>query len=1110
MRKLLCLLLVCATGTAFAGVKEDEDAAARRDMQKVFERVKAAQAEKARRENLLPYPDPIFGEASLRQGQEWVSDWKQREKRDFSALLANSEADVLLVPFQVQASGIERANRSLMTASLAQALSASAKLVDPYLVAGALGDGERRLDRQDVLQLASQLRVKRIVWAYAGHRPEQGNPAADKRLRLYFQIQERGPAGGFSEGEPPAGKAIETLEFSDLDPPVAVFRKNLPAIVGALGYQYKAPATTKVDALSKALPATLAAAVQPVSLSNAAQQLQLLASLLPGDAARLRERLYERSLLIAWQLPVGDAATRLLAARALHGLRMRPAALAVIGQPANEEERALLAAINGNLPELDASVAKLPFSPQKVMAAIDATDIRYAYESDTPKSAAAREALVDALPAVWQGFLARRFADADPTRLRRFGNFELLEALGKEFPSAGPGIQQKIRGRQIAGQSESADVDLAIGAYLNPAVAGKSSAACCSAAGWQPERRDLLDFLVQSAVANVLYNSYRMSVVQGLYPQTLQYLNAIDGVFGTQPEIMAARALAEENLAARAEAPGRDRLLNTARLDAERARYWQTGTEHAWADRPNHLATPYYKRNGQAMPGHLENALSALANASYQTNTLTASFYLTPPADREKLLAETAGRFAGDNTRALLQADLLQAQGRGEEARVLLQQVLKERPLQLAVYKRLGTILLEEGRYAEAAKAYAQYPGLQGDAGNPLLVDNYAHQVGSLFFWRGETDLAKDFYKVSAALATGSESSLTSAARNATIDGDYAQALAAQFNAARRYGDSYRYRDYFSLLHMLGESDAAWDGFQSMVGRFTTPHLWDSALVGHRRQGRDEKWLIDWARQAGQGAGGRAQPLATRFLSMAMVTDRIPDRNAVRAVEAMSGNPAGHSLQGRFVEAYGAFKRQDFAGAWQSLAEAGKADRLSDADNSYVLPTFALAAVKVGKVKELQALLASISQERRNMDYWLAQSVLAAAAGNADALKDFRQALNTRVFTEFRPIGVEYQFADVAQSVFELTGDRQFKALALQLARFNQKIQPWEAWSYAIEARLTDNAGERKAALVKAVYLDRKSERLSRLPPSELEEALKAAGKTPPFKSVPENLARGI
>ncbi len=207
MKKILCLLLAFSLGIAFAGVKEDEDEAAQREMRQMFEKLKAVNAEKARRENVLPYPDPIVGDLKSRQEREWISDWKQGEKQRFSAFLGNAQADVLVVPFQVQANGIERANRSLMTVSLAQALSASLKVVNPYLVARALGDGERQLDPREVIQLAGQLQVKRIIWTYAGHRFDKASNRFDNRLYLYFQIQERGEQGVFTESAPPPRKS---------------------------------------------------------------------------------------------------------------------------------------------------------------------------------------------------------------------------------------------------------------------------------------------------------------------------------------------------------------------------------------------------------------------------------------------------------------------------------------------------------------------------------------------------------------------------------------------------------------------------------------------------------------------------------------------------------------------------------------------------------------------------------------------------------------------------------------------------------------------------------------------------------------------------------------
>lgn len=1108
MKRLLCLLLLPIATASFSGIKEDEDAAARRDMMMMMEKLKAANAERERRENMLPYPDTAASDLAAGEEAKWISDWKQDEKQRFVGFLdsRDSEIDVLLVPVQVQANGIERANRSLMTASLAQAISGSVKVADPYLVARALGDGERRLNPREVIQLAGYLRAKRILWTYAGHRFDKKNDRYDNRLHLYFQLQERGKDGVFAEGTPTRDKVIDTLEFSDNDPPVTVFRRNLPQIVETLGFRYQAAQKVRPEALKTEFPSTPAAAVAPSgSLANGAQQLQLLASLLPRAAARTRERFLERSLLIAWQLPPEHPSSRVLLARALAGLRMRPLALATLGKPANDDERAIVAALNGNLPELEAVLTKMPMSVQKVMAEIDATDIRYAYESKPSKIADAQRRLAALLPAPWRSLLQRRFDDADPVRLRRFDNLELLKTLGDEFPDAGAGIAQKLRGWMVTGRSERADlaeIDLAVAAYFAPTLGGREAPACCDIAIWQPGRRDLLDFLTQSVVANVVYKAHRLAVEQALYREALNYINAIDAVFGTHPEVMRARAQAETALANLAEPSLRDRALTKAHDNAARANHWLRGTLHAWSDRPSHLDSPYYARNGKAMPGHLENARSALANATHQTGPLVAAFYLTPdPADKEKLLRETSDRFVGEIASPLLEADLLKAQGRNADAIARLQTVVKGKPEQIDIYRKLGNLLMDMGNYAEAAKAYRQYPGLEGPDADRLVVDNYAYKKGSLFFWRGETDLAREFFKISAAQNTGSAAGMTSAARNACVDGDYGRAAEQHFNAAQRYGSSYRYRDYFNLLHMLGESAPAWDGFEALVGRFTTPHLWDSALVGHQREGRDAAWIIDWSRKSAQQQGGRALPLARRYLTMAMLTDRIPDKRAFKAVDTMVQTDMPYrTLYSLFLEAYAALKQKDFALAYRNLSEAGTRDRLTRETETYVLPYLAIAGARSGKAAEVEALLATIPEEQRQMDYWLSRSALDAIAGKPEAVGEFRRAIDTRVFTESRPLGVEYQFADVAEMLFELTENPEFKAHALHVARFNQKIQPWEGWAYAQEAALTSDAQARKAAVLKARYLDRNSERLKRLPKSELNEADAILKKSPPFR----------
>src|SRR5215467_13628159 len=99
-----------------------------------------------------------------------VSAWQSGEKAFYEKVLSKGRFDVLVVPFQVEGGGLDRATRSLMTAEFALAVGAQGKKVpDPYLVARALGEGYRRLDLGEIYRLASTLQVSKIISVYVGH-----------------------------------------------------------------------------------------------------------------------------------------------------------------------------------------------------------------------------------------------------------------------------------------------------------------------------------------------------------------------------------------------------------------------------------------------------------------------------------------------------------------------------------------------------------------------------------------------------------------------------------------------------------------------------------------------------------------------------------------------------------------------------------------------------------------------------------------------------------------------------------------------------------------------------------------------------------------------------
>jgi hypothetical protein len=270
------------------------------------------------------------------------SDWKEAQKSSYQELLARGKFDVLVVPFQVYANALDSGTRSLMTAELAQAQVdvTGARVADPYLVAPALGDGERRIDPDEVYRFADRLGVRQIIWGYVGH-TRQG------RMLLALQRQTRDGAGDLNAKTAIDASFSDSSAFTDEKPPLAVFEELLPRIAARIidpkGWHPAPPGPGSLDEdpLPDAPITYLNRAKDP---ARAALAFQLLAYLAPPSAERARLRFAEKSWLALRQLSSSSPDYRVLCARAWWLLGQRPAALQTLGTPASAEERELRAA----------------------------------------------------------------------------------------------------------------------------------------------------------------------------------------------------------------------------------------------------------------------------------------------------------------------------------------------------------------------------------------------------------------------------------------------------------------------------------------------------------------------------------------------------------------------------------------------------------------------------------------------------------------------------------------------------------------------------------------------------------------------------------------------
>ena len=158
-----------------------------------------------------------------------VSQWQESEKARYQKLLAAGKFDVIVVPFQVQNDGFHRSINSLMAARMAGAIGKSGKVrvADPYLTARALGEGQRRLDPEEVYRLANLTGAKRIIWGYAGHGGGSG-------LSLFIQWQDKPQKGPFDSTAQMHHRRVNSDHFSDRNSVLDIYESALPELLQGL------------------------------------------------------------------------------------------------------------------------------------------------------------------------------------------------------------------------------------------------------------------------------------------------------------------------------------------------------------------------------------------------------------------------------------------------------------------------------------------------------------------------------------------------------------------------------------------------------------------------------------------------------------------------------------------------------------------------------------------------------------------------------------------------------------------------------------------------------------------------------------------------------------
>ncbi|MCK5615170.1 hypothetical protein KAR91_75605, partial [Candidatus Pacearchaeota archaeon] len=406
----------------------------------------------------LPNPDGIevwedfaFKDHEIKKPE---SNWMESQKTLNEKLLLNNFYDIMVVPFQVQGYGIDKAGRSLMTQFLIDRIEASSKLkvVDSTLLERALGERKRTYNMEKIYELANDLNVKKIIIGYVGH-------DLDMKMRLTLLVKEASKEELFTEKTKTTTLDRKNLPFSDEHLPYAVFNNLIDSNIIKLPIKLgKYPSAKQYKQIKKLpLPNKIMDMVEGAKKSPlmTAYYLQFLGMLSPEKSLN-KEILFGRSLIALSKISEKSPEYKLLKSRALFYLSRRPAALKALGTPKTTDEKAFFALLNGNLPDLKSWLNKIDSPFHKLMAQIELYDLEWSYSNKI-----ADELDIESIVKSNLGLAAelyQRFTSKDDRIIPN--NLLVKKQLDENFPIEGFTIESIMKSRAAMGSGSLDDDEI--------------------------------------------------------------------------------------------------------------------------------------------------------------------------------------------------------------------------------------------------------------------------------------------------------------------------------------------------------------------------------------------------------------------------------------------------------------------------------------------------------------------------------------------------------------------------------------------------------------------------------------------------------------------------
>lgn len=1069
------------------------------------------------------------------------SAWIESEKQFYQGLLSGKIYDVLVVPFQTKADGVDIVGRMLMSYHLAKAIEQNTNLkVAPLaLVYPALGRLARYYNEDEVRAFAKEIGVKRVIWGFAGTR-EYPDP---ETVQFSFSIIDQ--SGDWAQKS--SSPKFKSWPYQSLTPdvlPSQVFAAALAEVSEFLQIPYKKPEPLPTTHLGS----TQSVPESPKDILKLAGQspiyqsyiLQMMAMLAPAEYEK--KYLFTRSLINVFSIDPNNPDRRIIEARAYIHLYRRPAALKAIEGIHTTEAEALIEYINANLPEMQTKVGKLEPSIRKFLLNLDLFYLRNKYKQRITD--AEKKRFIADYPD-WHHLLSTRLSHYDSWD--QFSNIELQLLLDSCFPISGFSLDKYGVGHLLThddlGRNLKLEMMFQKHIRLSLENLKEELAAVDHRTAFHPS--DMLVMFDSVGLYNLRRFIHFRSFTQGMPDEGLRICNDILYRYSGHPYFEATKAMVLNKSARGKSEMEKKNLMNLAYASALDAMWWNgcQNWVHRYAKRvltgvfkdkklyisssdlDKGILQDYpFRTNNVEFTRRSRQMLMQWAHTDIVFHSRLYNEYVMPHIQPQTdkinaILKDLSLRFNGNPKKKRLLLKIQTAKnGASAKKKALLKEVAADSQ-DWDIYHRLARLYFVEEDYKAAGDILMRYPYIQRPNDfNSVHVSNKAYKAGELLFWQGASALARPFYQLSADLKTGSAASLQSHERLAVLDKDYSTALEYSFKRARRYDSSSGYNNHMVYLHLTGSHDMAWSLFQASLGQYDDPNIWDSAFVGHRIEGTTQENLNTWIKQMAM-----IHPSETKNGNIAKfgtwcLIDRPANPQILKVIEAID-DPSAYKNKGlikvksqvpsfgtEFAKAYEFLKQKNYTNAYSTLENIKRFYNLfiPFSPGYSIQSYFAWAGVKAGHGEKINlTMIKRFSRRVTNYDCFDKHLTIAAyegAIGNHKiAITHLKKAFATRKYVGNRTINRWYQLLELCNWLYQDSGNREYAKLALKWSRIVQVIQPMYAWAYAIEANFTEKPKEKIRALAIATYLDPQSELIARFNTTLKAKAAKWINTNKPF-----------